>query len=84
MEIEIKLWGGIAYYSPEGRGKFSLKRHLEKEATVQEVVEGLQLPKDLRFVIAVNGEVIESEYGLKEYVLKDGDEVALFTPSSGG
>jgi molybdopterin converting factor small subunit len=79
MEIEIKLWGNIAYYSPEARGKFSLKKSLDEGKTVQEVVEELRLPKDLNYILAVNGRTIETEY-----FLKDGDEVALFTPFSGG
>jgi sulfur carrier protein ThiS len=79
VEIEIKLWGNIGYYLPEDRGRFSLKKSLDKETTVQEVVEGLKLPKDLYFIITVNGRAIETEH-----VLRDGDEVALFRPFSGG
>ena len=79
MQIEIKLWGNIGYYLPEGRGRFSLKKSLDKETTVQEVVNGLELPRDLYFIITVNGRVIETEY-----VLRDGDEIALFRPFSGG
>ncbi len=79
MEIEIKLWGNIAYHSPEARGRFSLKKSLEEGKTVQEVVEELKLPKGLHYIITVNGRTIEAEY-----FLKDGDEVALFTPFSGG
>jgi len=78
VEIEIKLWGNIGYYLPEGRGRFSLKKSLDKETTVQEVVKGLELPRDLYFIITVNGRVIETEY-----VLRDGDEIAFFRPFSG-
>jgi sulfur carrier protein ThiS len=79
MEIEIKLWGQIAYYLPEGRGKFSVKRSVEPGTTVQELVASLDLPEKLFFLINVNGRVIETEY-----VLKEEDEVALFQPFSGG
>ncbi len=79
VEIEIKLWGNIAYHSPEAKGRFSLKKSLDEGKTVQEVVEELKLPKDLNYIITVNGRTIEAEY-----FLKDGDEVALFTPFSGG
>ncbi len=79
MEIEIKLWGNIAYHSPEARGRFSLKKSVDEGKTVQEVVEELRLPKGLNYIITVNGMAIEAEY-----FLKDGDEVALFAPSSGG
>jgi sulfur carrier protein ThiS len=79
MEIEIKLWGQIAYYLPEGRGKFSLKKSVAPGTTVQELVASLGLPEKLYFLINVNGRVIETEY-----ILKEGDEVALFQPFSGG
>ena len=79
MEIEIKLWGSIPYYLPEGKGKFSLRKSVEPGTTVQAVVEELNLPKDLYFLITVNGRVIE-----EECVLREKDEVALFQPYSGG
>lgn len=79
MEIEIRLWGNISYYLPEGRGKFSLRKSVEPGTTVQKLVEELNLPKELNFLITVNGKGIESEY-----VLQEKDEVALFQPTSGG
>jgi molybdopterin converting factor small subunit len=79
VEIEIKLWGNIAYHSPEAKGRFSLKRSVDEGKTVQKAVEELKLPKGLNYIISVNGRAIEAEY-----FLKDGDEVALFAPFSGG
>lgn len=79
VEIEIKLWGNIAYHSAEARGRFSMKKYPNKGKTVQELVEELRLPEELHYIITVNGRAIESEY-----VLRDGDEVALYSPFSGG
>jgi sulfur carrier protein ThiS len=79
VELEIKLWGNIAYHSAEARGRFSLKKSVDEGTTVQEVVEELKLPKGLNYIISVNGRAIEAEY-----ILKDGDEVALYSPFSGG
>lgn len=81
MEIDIRLRGNISYYLPEGRGRFSLRKSFDEEKTVQEVVKELGLPKDLNHIVAVNGKVIETEI---DRPLEDGDEVALFTPNSGG
>lgn len=78
-EIEIRFWGGIAYYLPEVRGRFSVKKSVEPGETVQELVESLKLPKELSFFITVNSRVIE-----REYTLRDGDKVALYPPLSGG
>ncbi len=79
MEILIRFWGNTGYYLPEGKGRFSLKETFEGAKTVRELVDELGLPKDLNFIVAVNNRVIEGEY-----ILEDGDEVALFTPNSGG
>lgn len=79
MEITIRLWGSIPYYLPEGAGKFLLTKSVEPGTTVQKMVEELSLPKQIYFLITVNGRTIESEYTLQE-----GDEVALFQPTSGG
>ena len=79
MEIALKLWGNIPFHSPEAKGRFSLKRTVAEGTTVQELVEGLKLPRELPYTIVVNGVAIETEY-----VLKEGDEVALFAPFSGG
>lgn len=81
MEIVVRLWGNIGYYLPEERGKFTVRRSLKKGQTVQDIVEGLNLPKDLDIIIAVNEKIIEGRY---EHELKDGDEVTLFRPASGG
>ena len=79
MEIEITLWGNIGYYLPEGRGKFSLKKSFDEGKTVQGVLEELNLPKELHFIITVNGRVVDTDY-----VLEDKDEMALFRAISGG
>ncbi len=79
MDIEIKLWGNVAYHSQEAKGKFSLKKRVNEGKTVQQLVEELKLTEGLNYIISVNGRAIESEY-----YLKDGDEVALYSPFSGG
>ncbi len=79
MEIDVKLWGNIAYHSEEARGRFALKKSVDDGTTVQKLVEELKLPQGLNYIVTVNGRTIEAEY-----FLKDGDEVALYSPFSGG
>lgn len=79
MEVEIKLWGNIGHYLPEGSSRFSLTRSLDKDTTVQEVVKELKLPKELSIIITVNGRRADASY-----ILKDRDVVALFLPTGGG
>lgn len=79
MEITVKLWGNIPYHSPEAKGRFSFTRTVEEGTTVQKLIEDLGLPEKLPYTIVLNGLTIESEC-----ILRDGDEVALFAPFSGG
>ncbi len=79
MEITVKLWSNLAYHSPEAKGRFSFRKDVADGTTVQQLVESLKLPEGLHYTIVVNESTIESEY-----VLKEGDEVSLFAPFSGG
>ena len=79
VEIKVRLWGNIAYYLPEVRGRFTVKKSVEPETTVRQLVADLQLPKQLSFLIIANGRVIKTDY-----VLREGDEIDLYQPPSGG
>jgi len=52
---------------------------MDEGKTANELVEELKLPNGLNYIVTVNGRTIETEYFLKE-----GDEVALYSPFSGG
>ena len=56
-----------------------MKKRVNEGKTVQQLVEELKLTEGLNYIITVNGRTIESAY-----YLKDGDEVALYSPFSGG
>jgi len=79
MEVEIRLWGNIGYYLTEDKGKFLLKKRLDGQKTIQELIGELRLPQELSFVVSVNGKVTDADY-----LLKDGDRIALFLPTAGG
>ena len=79
MEVEIRLWGNIGYYLPEDKGKFLLKKRFDGQKTIQELIGELRLPQELSFVVSVNGKVTDADY-----LLKDGDQIALFLPTAGG
>jgi sulfur carrier protein ThiS len=79
MEIEIRFWGNIGHYLPEGNNRFSITRSLDKDTTVQEVVKKLKLPKELPIIITVNGRRVDTGC-----VLKDRDVIAFFSSTGGG
>jgi len=54
-------------------------KSLDDGTTVQEMLGGLCLPKELPIIVIVNGRRAEADY-----ILKDGDEVNVLRPSGGG
>ena len=80
MEIEALLFA--SYREKAGVGRLTLE--LDGGATVGDLAEAMRvrfpgLPEPERIVVAVN-----NEYQEHEFVLSDGDEVALIPPVSGG
>lgn len=80
MEIEALLFA--SYREKAGVGRLTLD--MDDGATVGELAEAMRskfpgLPEAERIVVAVN-----NEYQEHDFVLSDGDEVALIPPVSGG
>ena len=80
MEIEALLFA--SYREKAGVGRLTLD--LNDSATVGDMVGAMRmrfpgLPEAERIVVAVN-----NEYQEHDFVLSDGDEVALIPPVSGG
>ncbi len=79
MEVEIKLFGNLGHYLPDGGNRFSVTKAYEEGITVQEMLKELKLPEQKPVLVMVNG--IRADGG---YILKDRDEVSLFSPAEGG
>ena len=80
MKIETLLFA--SYREKAGVGRLTLD--LVRGATVGDLAEAMRakfpgLPDPERIVVAVN-----NEYQEHDFVLSDGDEVALIPPVSGG
>ncbi len=80
MKIEVLLFA--SYREKAGVGRLALA--LGDGATVGDMAEAMRarfpgLPEPERIVVAVN-----NEYQEHDFVLSDGDEVALIPPVSGG
>jgi len=73
MRIKIKLFASLRQFGPDEQ-----MVELPEHATIAEVIDSLQLPK-FPLLRIVNG-----EHRPPEYVLKDGDELAIFPPIAGG
>ena len=79
MEIEVKLFGNMEQYRPEGAGRLSFKRSTDEGSTVQHLIRDLAIPENMPVLAIINGKMPEPGY-----VLKDGDEATLFSPAGGG
>lgn len=77
MKIEVELFGFLANYSPEGKGKFQID--FDGAATVDRLMERLTLPSDITLMVLINGQRVDTGHPLN-----DGDEVFIFSPVAGG
>jgi molybdopterin converting factor small subunit len=78
MKVTIKLLATYRRAVPEGT-EASFDRDVPSGSTVQDVLARLQLPSDDRKVVLVNGRGVEADY-----VLQEGDTVAVFPAAAGG
>jgi sulfur carrier protein ThiS len=79
MEVEIRLFGNLGHYLPEGGNRFSFSLSLVDGATVQEMLTALKLPEEMSIIAIINGRQAD-----RNHVLRDRDEVNVFRPSGGG
>ena len=79
MEIEVKLFGNMEQYRPEGADRLSFKRSVDEGSTLQRLLRDLAIPEKMPVLAMIKGKMAEPGY-----VLKDGDEVTLFSPLGGG
>ncbi len=74
MRVKIKLFATLRNFGPEEQ-----MVEVPENATLEEAIRGLNLPEKIPLLKIVNG-----EHRSLDYVLKEGDEVALFPPIAGG
>ena len=79
MRVNIKLFGNLGHYLPEGSNSFSIEKVLDEETTVQEMVKDFNIPKNIAVLAVINGRQVS-----EDYILRDGDEITLFRPTGGG
>lgn len=79
MQVNVKLFASLARFSPGGIPGTPFEMDLLESATIQDVVDRLQIPfKEIK-ISFVNGLIRELDW-----VLKQGDEVGIFPPIGGG
>ncbi len=77
MVIILKLFGGLQEFLPNRTNPHSVE--LDEGADVVDVLKIFGVPKEKPRVLLVNGRHVELDY-----VLQDGDVLAVFPPVAGG
>ncbi len=74
MKVRVKLFASLRQFGPDEQ-----IRELSEGTTIDQVVDILKLPREIRLLKIVNG-----EHRPADHVLRDGDDLALFPPIAGG
>jgi len=79
MKITVKLFANLRELLPEGGDGGSASMEVADGTTVGRVLDGLQVPGNMKLLILVN-----SAHADKDRVLEPGDVLAVFPPIAGG
>jgi molybdopterin converting factor small subunit len=80
MIIEVKLFSSLLHYIPDSERRLDRYRwDVPDGATVEQVLEMLNLPEEEATVLLINGRNVK-----RENVLKEGDVLHVFPPMAGG
>ena len=77
MQVHVETYANLRQYAPAGKGSFDITLH--SGATVNSVIEALNIPRAVKMVILVNG-----RRAAEETRLKAADKITLFPPIEGG
>lgn len=78
MKVKVLFFGATAEAAGEKEVELSFDAETEAKAAFGKIVESFpNLPQKLLFAI-------NQEYSKGDEIIKDGDELAVFTPVSGG
>jgi len=80
MIVRVRIYGYLRYYLPTP-DKFTQDEEwdMPERTTIGQVLEKLNLPKEIRFTVLVNGYSVDGKV-----VLKEGDVVHLLPQMAGG
>ena len=83
MKITVKLFALLGKYLPDGAERNVTELEVAEDATVEQVIHGLNLPLEHCHLVLVNGVyVAPSERPAR--ALKEGEALAIWPPVAGG
>jgi sulfur carrier protein ThiS len=78
--MKVHLWGELGFYGPDKRGRFEVA--VEDETPILDLLARIGVPWSDVAVAGLNGEIVRLDD--PALVVRDGDRLDLFPPSSGG
>lgn len=78
VSITVTLFSELRRYLPDGE-KGAFAQLLASGDTVETVLSALKVPADVEITVGLNGEL-----GARDNLLRDGDDLHLFTQMQGG
>jgi molybdopterin converting factor small subunit len=73
MKVKVKLFASLRKFGPDEQ-----VIELPENATIDDAIDSLNIPKTSLL------RILNGEHRPAKYILKDGDELALFPPLAGG
>lgn len=83
MEIIVRTAGLLGRYLPPGSTGNEARIEVDSGATPLDVMQLLDLPRDDRYLVMLNGNVVPTAERPATR-LSDGDELGIFPPLKGG
>ena len=83
MKIRLKLYASLSTHLPADATKNEADVELTDETTVQQVLDGRGLPREMCHLVLVNG-IFTPPEARASLVLKNGDHLAVWPPIAGG
>ena len=80
MHVTVNIYAYLRYYVPASETLFKEKDwEVPQDATVNQVLEKLKLPKDVRVSVLVNNNRVD-----QKAILKEGDIIHILPQMAGG
>lgn len=83
MTLTLKLFASLTEYLPKGSQANQAPLEVDDEASVQDIIDKLQLPERLVHLVLLNGVFIPPEQRGSQKP-KSGDQLAIWPPVAGG
>ena len=79
MKVEVRLFANLAKLLPPGSQNKRATITIKKGATIEQLMEKMNIPPKITNVVMVNG-----VHKKRETELEEGDVVSMFPPIAGG